>query len=225
MRLSLCLFLSALFVTTVSFAQEPTGTSHSMQQMIEARKTHYPDLPLQVISKQGSQHTFLSPDGRYVITGTIQDLWDGTYQTGTVVEAFPAVPSYVNAKDYFIELGSGEELVEVFVSYSCVNCLESIQAMFENDHLNKYTFRVLPVANNPTDAVMLNQLYCRSDKLAFFKKVYLNRDVRDAIKQGCPDIQTSMNNALAKALNIRALPLVHKRNESLTIIGNATDYL
>ena len=219
------LFLILVFFNTLVFAQQSQVPNDKMQRLIEARKANYPDLPMQVIAKHGEQHTFMSPGGRYLITGVIKDLWDGTPETGTISEILPDLPTYIDAKDYFLEFGKGADKVDVFISFSCESCLQTIQALFSDKNLNKYTFSVLPVANNPTDIVMLEQLYCRTDKHDFFKRVFLNRDMRDVVQQGCPKMQTSMNNALAKALSVRALPLVHKRSEALTIIGNATDYL
>jgi hypothetical protein len=215
-----------LSVLLPSYAQEqPAGVRDTLLNSLKARQLNYPGLPMLPISDNGAQTMFMSPDGRYIITGNIKDLWDGTEQSTQVESVMPALPAQYSADAFYIEFGTGDIALDVFVSFSCVGCVDTLHGMFTTENLAKYRYRILPLSNNPTDKVIVDYLYCAPDKHAYFKRVFVDRNVVGLTQKKCATIQSTMNNALAKALEVRALPLVHNRADSTTIIGNATDYL
>ena len=208
-------------------AQQPVGDEYkqNMLSTLRALQLKYPGLGMQPVADNGVEKIFMSQNGRYVITGQIRDLWNGTTETVQIPQTLKTLPQQVNSDDYYLTFGTGPVTLEVYISFSCVGCSDTLNALFTTANLEKYTLKILPLSNNPTDKVLVNQMYCKDDPTVYFKRVFIQRDIRGLTNEDCKDVQSAMNNALASALEIRGLPLTYNREINAAILGIPTSYL
>ena len=208
-------------------AQQPVGDQYkqNMLSTLRALQLKYPGLGMQPVADNGSEKIFMSQNGRYVIAGQIRDLWDGTAETTQLPQTLQTLPKQVKGDDYYLTFGTGPVTLEVYVTFSCIGCADTLNALFTTESLEKFTLKVLPLSNNPTDKVLVNQMYCKDDPSVYFKRVFIQRDIRGLTNEDCKDVQSVMNNALAGALDIRGLPLTYNREVNVAILGIPTAFL
>jgi hypothetical protein len=190
--------------------------------LLSKMKYMYPGLGMVPVDLSGNKKTVMSTNGRYIIRGEIKDLWSGSMKMGRVKIDMQKLPTHINKSDYFLSFGTGELHRDVFLTFSCLGCIQTMESIFTTENLNKYTFHILPLSNSASDQVLIDQMYCANDPKVYFKRVFVNRDLRKMMTSQCDTYQSKMNNALATALAVRALPMMYDPLTSIAVIGNAS---
>ena len=135
-------FTLLAMLASTTFAMQPP------QQQFDAI-SQVGDLPFQMIEKNGK--TFLmSSNGRYVIKGQLQDMWDGGKVLTSVAQLKKSVSS-VNFDAlgldvdelWHLSYGSGPEKVMIFVAPGCGYCKKTLKQMAGLE--TQYTFNIIPL--------------------------------------------------------------------------------
>lgn len=194
--------------------------------IVSALKQQKDGLGMRVLSVEDGQHVLSSANGRYIIKGTLQDLWDGVLKTGTLKETLPTLPEMLQPERFFIDLGNPDgEPVLVFMKSNCQMCDTLFAVLRDPLYRSKYHFKVILLSNDDASTLASHYVYCSTDKTMALESLLANPARQVSINPECLDGLTGLANKAALAMQVRALPMVHMRNQSLTIIGDPSAYL
>ena len=200
----LATFVILTLVATSAIAQKPKN--EIIADTAKYRDMQLDGLGLTVVSYEDAKHVLVSQTGRYVITGTVTDMWDGVQVSDTMPSAPPLFPEMLDADEMLIRMGNPHgEPVLVYVSHSCLMCGSLLQKIVEPAYLHKHAVSVMLVHNNDHDELISQNVFCAKDKTEAFKQLFVERDL-SALDYDCQTIQPDFNTKLAIAQGVRALP-------------------
>lgn len=204
-----------------------SNVSNEMHKaIVSALKQQKPGLGMRVLSVEDGQHVLSSANGRYIIKGTLQDLWDGVLKTGTLKETLPTLPDMLEPERFFIEIGNPDgEPVFVFLKSNCQMCDALFAVLSDPLYRSKYRFKVLLLSNDEASTLASQQVYCASNKTKALEALLENPRLQVSTDKNCLDGLTALANKAALAMQVRALPMVHISSQSLTVIGDPSAYL
>jgi len=161
----------------------------------------------------------ISKSGRYVVKGTVTDMWDGMQLSDIQTAPYPTFPIQLNIDDFTVSFGNkeGKEVI-AYVSYSCRQCAALVQHLLKEEFLAEHHVRLVPLYNNESDEIVVNNIYCSDDKQKVTKKMFLNRDT-SFVDGKCLHTQSKMNVMLANAQKIKALPSTFFKGENKVYLG------
>jgi hypothetical protein len=209
-------FLLAFAVLLILTYSEETqaNTTYNNKELarsLAAKNKNYPYLGMLVVTSDEKSHTLISPNGRYVIKGTLSDMWEGV--DGSFVEDFPIntakadqIFEFMKKSDISITMGNMEgEPLDIFVSYSCKQCKEYIKQITQETFLSRYKLNVFIVFIDDLDRNMAMNVYCASDPIKEFYARYVERNIQD-LDTSCSPQEPSMSVTYANLLRVRSLP-------------------
>ncbi|MBB6543044.1 hypothetical protein [Thalassotalea piscium] len=176
-------------------------------------------LGMHVMSEEDNKTVLLSKSGRYVVKGTLTDMWDGVQVRDKIVSDYPFLPQQIDPKDYFIQYGNpqGQE-VTVYLSYSCRQCELVIKQILSSSFIEKYRVNLLLVNNNQEDELVTSNVFCAVDKLKAVKEYFRDRNLQDLDKK-CISTQAKSNVMLAMAQKVRSLPSTYVKGTNSLYLG------
>lgn len=207
----------SFFFMTHAFAQK--SIDNIMSKVMNAKDKQLEGLGLLVLSNEDNKTVLLSKTGRYVIKGTVTDMWDGLQFSDVRKQRYPNVPDLLDLKDFVIEFGD-PSLPEVlsYISYSCLLCERVIERVMSSQFLSKHHVKMFLLYNNVDDMFINNNVFCASNRKEEFKSIFLKRDITKLSKK-CVSIQSKMNVGLANAQHIKALPSTFVEHKNVVYLG------
>lgn len=201
---AICLFLAMAGVVHAQ-ATPPSSQTPKIESM-----TSIPVTAIQAV-KTSNEIFFMSQDGRYVFRGDLIDTWhkkklesiaDIKYSTNHInVDVMGLNFEKMNT----ISVGSGKEIVVVFVDPTCMYCKKFL--MDAKTKFDKYTFKIVVVpALGDRANVLSKQLFCSSDKSNAFDSLVQNK-LNEMPQQAPCDISGyDLTLTVAQLFGIRSVP-------------------
>jgi hypothetical protein len=176
-------------------------------------------LGLRVLSEEDNKTVLLSKTGRYLIKGTVTDMWNGLQLRDSMSANYPKFPEMLPESDFVFAFGESENAeVMVYISYSCLQCDEVIRQVLSTDFLEKHYVKIVLLYNDQLDALVSSNVYCSKNPKEVLRKLYVDRVTSD-INEKCVHSQPKMNVMLANAQFVRALPSTYVKNENKVYLG------
>ena len=228
------LLTTALFVLSIaspSMAQIKSASSSNISDdmhkaMVSALKQQKEGLGMRVLSVEDGQHVLSGGNGRYIIKGNLTDLWDGVSNTGTMYETLPTLPQMVNPSRFFVNIGNPEgEKVLVFLKSNCSMCDTVFDVLSSPIYRDKYSFDIMLLSNDENSKLAAEYVYCADDQIDALETLLANPQASFNQNDSCAVDTPALTTKAAMAMNIRALPMVHIKSQSLSIIGDPSALL
>ena len=192
---------------------------------VKAKSQQKIGLGMHVMSEEDNKTVLLSKSGRYLVKGTVTDMWDGVQTSDHIVTPYPYIPEQIDPSKFYIEFGApnGKEVM-VYLSYGCRQCDTVIKQIFSEPFITQYRIKLLLVSNNKEDKLVNSNIHCATDKVAALKAIFVERDLT-SIKTSCPSTQESLNIMLAMAQKVRALPSTFLKGSNKMYLGKLPESL
>lgn len=170
---------------------------------------------------------FISENKRFIIKGEMKDLWNGSSVNQKIVEdKLFWDRNNVQPDKISYKIGSGQKLLDVFISPDCIACNELLKAIYEPSNLSEYSFRIVMLAASKHGQRTNALVWCANDKKAALWQAYVEKVVpTSAAKKDekCNQLPLRMANEAAVIFGIAELPVVIDQNSN-AIVG-VPDYL
>lgn len=228
------LMMAAFFSLSISVPSSAQVMSTSSSQisdemhkaMVSALKQQKEGLGMRVLSVEDGKHVLSGGNGRYVIKGTLTDLWDGVTTTGTMEEILPILPPMVNPSRFFVNVGNPDgEKVLVFLKSNCSMCDSVFEILSSPIYRDKYSFDVMILANDENSRLAAEYIYCSEDQSAALETLISNPLASFDSSENCDNDTPALTTKAAMAMRVRALPMMHIKSKSLSILGNPSAFL
>ncbi|MGY0314407.1 hypothetical protein ACV4QK_21275 (plasmid) [Alteromonas macleodii] len=194
--------------------------------MVSALKQQKEGLGMRVLSIEDGKHVLSGGNGRYIIKGNLTDLWDGVTQTGTMKEIIPSLPEMVNPSRFFINIGNPEGVkILVFLKSNCSMCDAVFDVLSSPIYRDKYFFEIMLLANDEQSKIAADFVYCSEDQVEALETLLENPLASLKNSTNCNVDTPALTTKAAMAMNIRALPTLHIKSKSLSIIGDPSAHL
>lgn len=186
---------------------------------LKAKNMQKIGLGMHIVSLEDNKTVMISKNGRYVVKGTVTDMWDGMQNSGEQAAVYPNFPSQLDIEDFTIGFGNkeGKEVI-AYVSYSCRQCVDLLTQVLAESFLSSHFVRILPLYNNKADELVVNNIYCSTDKKKTLIEMMVKRNL-SKIDSKCLHSQPNMNVILANAQSIKALPSTFYKGENKVYLG------
>lgn len=209
--------LLLLLFSASALSQRPFN--EIMASAVAAKDKQLPGLGMQVVSEEDDKKVLISKTGRYVVKGTVIDMWDGIKSSDTMPLPYPNLPAQLDWSDFAVSFGSpsNQEVIS-YVSFSCLQCEDVIKQLLSDSFLSKYFVRILILSNNDDDRLIAENVFCAKDKQQQFKSLFLQRDL-SYMDKDCQHSQPQLNISLANAQHIMALPSTYIKNTGRAYLG------
>jgi hypothetical protein len=210
-------FLSLLLFSVDVDAQN--SKQQIMSDVMKAKNIQMPGLGMYIISQEDNNTVLLSKTGRYVLKGTVTDMWNGVQISDVKQLPAPKFPEMLDQNDFMLKFGvTGKPIVISYLSYSCLQCRSIVEQLMSETFLQNHDLRIFLVANSPEGKLILDDVMCSDNKQQSFKNRYLNRNVSN-INKGCLGQFSKLNIDLANAQKIQTLPSTFYVNDNLVYLG------
>ena len=231
---SIKIMVAAFFTLSISgplAAQVLSASSSNISDdmhkaMVSALKQQKEGLGMRVLSVEDGQHVLSGGNGRYIIKGNLTDLWDGVSNTGTMKETLPTLPPMVNPSRFFVNIGNPKgEKVLVFLKSNCSMCDSVFEILSSPIYRDKYSFDVMILANDERSRLAAEYIYCADDQAAALESLIANPLASFDSRENCDVDTPALTTKAAMAMRVRALPMIHIKSKSLSILGNPSALL
>ena len=172
----------------------------------------------QAITLTGSSDVyFVSGNGRYVLRGTLRDLWQSGKELTTLDEIRAAVQTVdvaalVRAVDIFapFRIGSGPKLEIVFVDPFCPYCKLLLNDIAARGGDKEHQYVILPIALlGPKSARVVRNLQCAADRDAAARALLAHSYDPPLPERPDCDLGAAQKRAIfARLLQIRGVPFL-----------------
>jgi hypothetical protein len=187
---------------------------------MSASDKQLPSLGMYVLSIEDGNKVLLSKTGRYIVKGTVTDMWDGLQEQGSQPSNFPVFPPLLDINDFTLSFGDpNKPEVLAYVSFGCHQCAEVIQQILSPNFLSRHSVRIMLVSNTEEDKLVASNVYCASDKYSVFNQLFVAREF-ESIKSDCVHPQIDMNISLANAQYVKALPSTFFKDTNMVYLGS-----
>ena len=198
-------FLLLIF-SGCSLLQSQQVDNTTLAKAFASQVSEYPGLGMKFVSKEADNHVLMSKNGRYIVKGTLQDLWEGVASPYVVNSGFSRIPKEVRAASTSLFIGdSTKPTVDIFISYSCKTCKAFTQEVFSDAFLSRYSANIFLVYLSDLDKKIITDIYCSSDKVNSFKRRFLQSDITE-LSGNCSVLEPKMNVTIASVIPIQSLP-------------------
>lgn len=216
-------FVTQLLCLTTVLLFSPAYAQRTVNEIIStamsAKDKQLPSLGMYVLSIEDGKKVLMSKTGRYIVKGTVTDMWDGLVEKGQQASNFPSFPSLLNVEDFTLHFGdSSKSEVLAYVSFGCNQCAEVVRQILSPEFIANHSVRIMLVSNSDEDKLVASNVYCAVDKHAVFKELFLERKY-NSVKKDCIHPQIDMNIGLANAQRIKALPSTFFKDKKLVYLG------
>ena len=182
----------------------------TLSDALSAQKFEYPFLGMDVLSIENNKHVLVSKNGRFMIKGSLEDLWKGV--THSFIDPNPVdfsqankLSEMINKDSISVTFGNNNGTpIEVFLSYSCVQCRLFVKQILDQGFLKRFKIRIYPVYRTEMDKKVAESIFCGEDKQSLFKLRFLNRNLNNL--ESCDSVATTMAVTYANVFPIRSLP-------------------
>lgn len=233
-KLILSLALAGTFAASSALAQDqapktyPTALDPSqeltLQELIEKAGNKIEDvimLPisrLSAVSDDDGTIMFISDSGRYVISGSLIDLWEGE-----ILTTMSEIRGSVNRLDLrgqgldldklnTVTLGSGEREIIVFVDPVCPTCTKLIEDASELTDEYTFKFVVVPAFGGVSNDLS-KQIFCAAEPEKKLDALKNQTIAQLAVKEKCPLDYYDQTLMVAHMLSIDGVPFIISRKD------------
>jgi hypothetical protein len=170
----------------------------------------------------------MSGNGRYIVSGTMTDLWDGmddTRRTRDILKPIdPMIAESLPTIDFVVGNPEGTP-IKMFLTSTCKSCNEAIEWLLKAETLAKYNVKVMLLTNNAQNQNAAQFVYCQTNKKAALKMVKESPFKTFEIPSECDATIPSLATAAAMAMQVKALPLTYLTEAKESIFGDPTLHL
>jgi|TARA_B110000211_G_scaffold188405_1_gene214267 hypothetical protein len=215
---SIIIALPLLTLSQLSIGQE--ASNEVIASALIDKTSHFPSLGMKVLSVDGNKHVLMSNNGRYIIKGTLQDLWTGVERSFVEINpvnyaAAAKIFEFMNRDDLSISFGNSNGTpIDIFLSYSCKQCKLLTEQIMASHFLERFHVNIFVVYANDLDKKIAEDVFCGSDQKESFVKRFVTRDITN-LKTSCAPKQPSLSIGYANVLPVRSLPATLSYNKSL----------
>lgn len=194
--------------------------------MVAALEQQKPGLGMRVLAVEDGQHVLAGGNGRYIIKGVLQDLWNGVERTGSVEERLPVLPPMLKPERFFVTIGNPNgEPVKVFIKSNCTMCDSVFAVLSSPIYRDKYQFNVMLLGNDKQSTAASKFVYCAKAPEEALEQL-LSNPLRKLEFTGDCEVDTpNLTTKAAMAMNVRALPMMHFTQRTLSVIGDPSAML
>lgn len=204
-------YIVLTLVPLVCVAQE--ASNQVLANSLGIKPKDFPFLGMKVLSvnAEENKHVLMSNNGRYIITGTVQDLWDGVDRSFIEVnpintKSAEQVFKHIDKDDLAIVLGNNAGTpIDIFLSYSCKQCKLLAQQIMDKKFLKRFKVNIFVVYASDFDENIAKDIFCGQDKRSRFLKRFVERDISD-LETSCSPNEPRMAVTYANVLPVRSLP-------------------
>ena len=224
MRISLCLTLFLSSFCLLAQSTLPAIPNFETQKgIMEALNQQKPYLEegMRVISVENGRHVLVGGDGRYIIKGTLWDMYDGVAESRLTDQVIPPLPSTLPLSDYFIEFGNpnADKTVYLYVNFGCTSCDLALRPLKDPEILSKYHIKVMLLNNSQDSYAIARHIYCENDKESAFTSILLNGVLPMTLNQ-CDNMIAKQVITLAHSQGVNALPLTYFTHLRQSVLGD-----
>lgn len=219
-------FIFLLFLSAGSLAQSTlplTPNLETQKGILKAANQQKPFLQdgMRVISIEDGQHVLVGGKGRYIIKGTLWDMYDGVIENKIFDQTLKTLPSSLPLDNYYIEFGNpaSEKKVYVYLNYNCNSCDLALAPLKDESVLKNFHIKVMLLHNSDDSYAIARHIYCEVDKEAAFTKILLNNSLPSKLNL-CDNMLAKQVISLAHSQGINALPLTHFNHLSQSVLGD-----
>lgn len=196
--------------------------------ILEALNENKPNLGMHILSVESGYHVLMSRNGRYMVKGSLWDLWDGVHESQVVDGKIPSLPPSLSPDQYFVIFGNQNGLpLFSYVKYGCNSCDKVIETLFSDDVLSKYKVHLMVLHNDPVSELVARHIYCstRSKEKAVRDIFREYKNFNTSQLNGCKGSVSSSTPTAANAQGIKALPFTYFPEREYGVIGDMSGYL
>ncbi|CCN40228.1 exported hypothetical protein [Vibrio nigripulchritudo FTn2] len=164
----------------------------------------YPTLGLEVVNADDEGLLMRSGDSRFFVKGVVSDLWDGVNDSLMPQSDIPEIPAPINASDYAMVYGEGDEYIRLFLTPSCKGCMVSLDTLSYIFDPFEHRIELVWLFNNGEDKKTVQHLLCRSPELQDIGAVIA--ESLNAEDVPCIDHRLVIGNSIARQQKVYALP-------------------
>jgi hypothetical protein len=181
----------------------------------------YLDDGIRVISIENGQHVLVGGNGRYIIKGSLWDMYDGVIESKVFNQTLPLLPATLPLDNYFIEFGNpaSKNKVFVYLNFNCNSCDLAVSPLKDPSVLEKFHIKVMLLHNSDESYAIARHIYCEEDKKAAFSQILLNNSLPSELNL-CDNMVAKQAVTLAHSQGINALPLTHFKHLSQSVLGD-----
>ena len=219
--LNVLVYLLSIMLSLFSFdcaSQEPSNKV--LANSLGVKSNSFPSLGMKVLSIDGDKHVLMSNNGRYIIKGSLQDLWEGVERTFVDINPVNTVAAeqvfkFINKEELAVVLGSESGTpIDIFMSYSCKQCKLLTQQIMSKRFLSRFHVNVFVVYANEFDERIAKDIFCGLDKKQRFIQRFVNRDISN-LETSCAPNEPRLSISYANVLPVRSLPATLSFNKKL----------
>mgnify|MGYP000498262458 CR=1 FL=1 len=212
------LILSVFLMNQACWAQK--ASNKVLADALVNTTSAYPSLGMKILSVEGDKHVLMSNNGRYVIKGTLKDLWEGVDRSFTEInpidyKAAEKIFEFIERDELSINFGNkdGTQL-DIFLSYSCKQCKLLTTQIMKEKFLSRFNVNIFVVYANDLDKKIAEDVFCALNTKDSFIKRFVNRDIRN-LEASCSPQEPVMSISYANILPVRSLPATLSYNKNL----------
>ncbi|MGK2231352.1 MAG: hypothetical protein ACI92O_000510 [Colwellia sp.] len=215
---SMTIALPMLTISQIAIGQQ--ASNEIIVNSLIDKTSSFPSLGMKVLSKDGSQHILMSNNGRYIIKGTLQDLWVGV--DSSFVDINPVnfthaakIFKFMDRDDLSLSFGNVKGTpIDIFLSYSCKQCQLLTKQIMAPHFLERFQVNVFVVYANDLDKKIAEDVFCGLNQKSSFVKRFVERDITN-LHTSCNPKQPNLSIAYANVLPVRSLPATLSYNKKL----------
>lgn len=222
----IAILLCMLLVSVDAFSQStlPSKPNWETQKgILKAANQQKPYLEdgMRVISIENGQHVLVGGNGRYIIKGSLWDMYDGVIESKIFDQVLPSFPPALPTENYFLEFGNKASSRKVFlyVNYNCNSCDLALAPLKNENVLSNFHIKVMLLHNSDESYSIARHVYCESDKELAFTEILLNSKLPSKLNL-CDNMIAKQAVTLAYSQGINALPLTHFNHLSQSVLGD-----
>jgi hypothetical protein len=223
-RVSILLLILLFSAFTSSQSTLPTTPNLDTQiGILKAANQQKPYLKdgMRVISIENGEHVLVGGNGRYIIKGSLWDMYDGVIESKVFDHTLPALPTSLPLDNYFLEFGNpaSERKVYVYIKYNCNSCDLALAPLKDKSVLKNFHIKVMLLHNSDDSYAIARHIYCEVDKETAFTDIFLNNSLPSELNL-CDNMAAKQAITLAHSQGINALPLTHFNHLSQSVLGD-----
>lgn len=225
------IFLSVLVQAQLVFAQSTLPELPSKQTqlgILNALNENKPNLGMHILSIENGYHVMMSNNGRYMVKGSLWDLWDGVFESQVVPGVMKELPASISPQQFFINFGKKDGLpLYSYVKYGCHSCREVVETLFSQEITSKYNVHLMVLHNDPLSKLVSQHIYCsKADMVTQLRSLFLeSSDFDPSNLNECKASVASSTPTAAGAQGVKALPFTYFPEREYGVIGEVSGYL
>lgn len=195
--------------------------------ILKALNVHKPELGMRILSVDGGSHVMMSSNGRYIVKGSLMDLWDGVHESQVIEGALTTLPASISPETFFVRFGKEDGLpLYAYVKYGCFSCDVVTKTLLSDAVTSKYNVHLMVLHNDSISQLVSEHIYCSDNKITTLKSIFSGTSSIDSsLMNKCKDSVAGSTPTAAGAQGVKALPFTYFPDRKYGVIGDVTDYL